>query len=97
MFRRTSDLHYPCLPLTNNASDTVGLDYEKTMIHIGKGIFNEKGDLELQEYIAGEKSPAGAHIYKWKSENEIHEYSINYDQDGNKILESFWVLRKKIQ
>ena len=81
------------LGLTHNGSEKV--DYEATFVNIGKGTFDENGDLELTEYIAGNDPPAGKHIYSWKKTDEIHEYSVYYDQEGNKLTESFWVLKKK--
>ena len=47
------------LGLTNNASAMESMPYEKTFVNIGKGVFNEKGELELTEYIAGNDPPAG--------------------------------------
>ncbi|MEZ4828384.1 MAG: hypothetical protein R3C61_19150 [Bacteroidia bacterium] len=80
------------LGVTKNHSKVI--DLTGSFVHIGKGTFESEDKLILTEYIAGGQTPAGQHIYIWESENIIHEYSVYYDENGEKVSESSWTLEK---
>lgn len=80
------------LGVTKNHSKVV--DMTGTFVHIGKGAFENENKLILTEYIAGGSTPAGQHIYIWESETIIREYSVYFNEDGEKISESSWTLKK---